>query len=132
MVIQLNRRYLFWAVLLFVSEVLIAVYVHDQLIRPYIGDFLVVILLYCMVKAVINIPVKTAAIGVLLFSYLIETLQYFKFVSVIGLGHSKLANILIGNYFAWMDMVAYTAGIVTVWAVESRSTAKQPLEAGRW
>ncbi|WP_092559518.1 hypothetical protein [Anaeromicropila populeti] len=32
-------------------EVLIARYVHDTVIRPYIGDVLVVIVLYCLVRS---------------------------------------------------------------------------------
>ncbi|MDB5012957.1 MAG: hypothetical protein JWQ25_1159 [Daejeonella sp.] len=52
--------------------------------------------------------------SVLVFSYLVETLQYFRIVHHLGLDHSENANILIGNYFTWVDMLAYTLGIAFV------------------
>jgi hypothetical protein len=114
-----NRKYCALAVSLFIIEVLIALYMHDKFIRPYAGDFLVVILLYFMVRSVWQAPVLKVAIPVLIFSYIVETLQYFNFVKMIGLQHSKLANIVIGNHFAWEDIIAYTLGILLVIIVEN-------------
>ena len=98
-------------ILLFLTEVLIAMYVHDNFIRPYVGDFLVVILLYCFACSFIQAPVVPMALAVLLFSYLIETLQYFNAVQLLGLGNSRLANVVLGNYFTWADIISYTLGI---------------------
>ena len=107
------------AVIIFIVEVLIALYITDNFVRPYVGDVLVVILIYYFVKAFFRIPVWPLAIGTLLFSYLIETLQYFQFVKLIGLGDNKFANIVIGNSFAWEDMIAYTVGIAFVVLIET-------------
>ena len=115
---QLNKKYLIIATILFIIEIFIAVYVHDDFVRPYIGDLLVVILLYCLVRSFLKISMSIACLSVLLFSYLIETLQYFNFVQLIGLGHSQAANIIIGNYFTWIDIVAYTLGILLVFGIE--------------
>lgn len=104
--------------LLLVTEILIALFVHDRFVRPYVGDYLVVILLYCAVKSFFNWPVLPTAIAVLAFSYVIEALQYFNLVGRLGLQHNQLANTIIGNSFAWEDMVAYMLGIVTVVALE--------------
>jgi hypothetical protein len=110
----LNLRFLLFAIILLVIEVLIALYVYDSFVRPYVGDYLVVILVYCFVKAFIKVsPLKTA-IGVLLFAYLVEFLQYFKFLEMIGLENNKLAKIILGHGFEWIDLVAYTLGIATV------------------
>lgn len=38
--------------LLLLLEALIAVFVHDRFVRPYLGDVLVVVLLYCLARAV--------------------------------------------------------------------------------
>lgn len=113
-----NKQYAILALGLFVIEVLIALYVHDTIIRPYIGDLLVVILLYCFVRAFTRLPAIPVAIGVLLFSYGIETLQYFQWVDRLGLGHSTLARTVIGSTFQWIDLVAYTLGIAIVLGVE--------------
>lgn len=128
--LRFNLRYFSAAILLFIIEVLIALYVHDAIIRPYIGDVLVVILIYCFVKSFVNTPIVPTAIAVLLFSYLIETLQYFQYVKLLGLQDSHLANVVMGNYFAWTDMLAYTIGIVVVLIAE-RYSNKEKTTAGQ-
>lgn len=113
-----NKKYLLIAVFLFIIEVLIALYVKDAIIRPYVGDFLVVILLYCMVRTVVDAPVMKIAVAVLLFAYLIEGLQYMNVIQWLGLQHNKAANIIIGNRFEWIDMLAYTLGVICIVLVE--------------
>ena len=109
-----NRRYFALMVALLFIEVFIAVYVHDGFVRPYLGDFLVVILLYCFLKSFLKFSVWKAAILVWLFSFFIEGMQYLNVIGVLGLEQSKIARTVIGHSFSWMDLVAYTAGIGTV------------------
>lgn len=59
-----------------------------------------------------------AASLVLFFSFAIETAQYFNTVEKIGMQDSKIATVVLGNSFAWMDLLAYTLGIVSVIVVE--------------
>lgn len=113
-----NRKYFALFILLFIIEVFIALYINDRIIRPYFGDILVVILIYCFIKSFLKAPVLKMAIFVLIFSFLVEISQYFKLVEHIGLGHSKIARIVMGTTFVWMDFVAYTAGIIIVLLVE--------------
>lgn len=117
-IIKFKKQYFILAILIFVIEVLIAKYVHDKIIRPYIGDVLVVILIYCFFKSFLNKSVITIAISTLIFSYLIETLQYFNIVNLLSLQNSKLARTIIGTSFSWKDILAYTAGIILVLVVE--------------
>lgn len=112
------KNYFVLTLILLFIEVLIGVYMHDAIIRPYGGDFLVVILLYCLVKSFTGLQTWTAAIGVLLFSYLVETLQYFHIVNLLGLETSRIAYIIIGTSFAWSDLLAYALGIIVVLATE--------------
>ncbi len=123
--LKFNKYYFLCFVSLFLTEIFIAVYIHDDFIRPYVGDFLVVILLYTFIKSFLNFPVKNLAVAVLLFAYLVETLQYFNVVTLIGLKNSKLANLIIGNYFAWADLVAYTLGFILILILESNRSEKQ-------
>jgi hypothetical protein len=124
--IRFQKSYFFLSLLLFITEILIAVFVHDKFIRPYVGDFLVVILIYCFVKAWIDAPFRALALAVLLFAYTIEVLQYFNLVKRLGLQQSRLANIIIGNSFAWSDMIAYTLGILLVVLLERRNRIPTP------
>lgn len=116
--LKLNDRYFFLTVLLFGIEVLIAVFAHDRIIRPYIGDVLVVMLIYCFVKSFADTPYFVTAIAVLLFSYIIEISQYFNIVDVLGLQNSAVARTVMGTSFAWMDLIAYTAGAAIIIFVE--------------
>jgi hypothetical protein len=125
-VLGFNPVYFIFTVILLVTEILIAVYVHDRFIRPYFGDVLVVILVYCFLKTFLNIRVIHAAAAALLFSYAIETLQYFDIVTRLSLEDSKYLAVMIGNSFAWEDMVAYTAGIAIVLFFEYVSRNKKP------
>jgi hypothetical protein len=88
-------------------------------VRPYFGDYLVVIFLYCLAKAFLRISPIRIIIGVLLFAYLIETLQYFYILKILGWEDVVLARIILGNGFEWWDLVAYTLGSATVVLVES-------------
>ena len=111
---QFNKNYFVLALLLFIVEVLIALYVHDSFYRPYFGDFLVVIFLYCFLKAFVKISVWRAAIIVLLFSFFVEFTQYLNLITLLGLQKSGLAKAVLGTSFSWEDLVCYTAGILCV------------------
>lgn len=119
-----NKNYFILAILLFITEILIALYLHDNFIRPYGGDFLVVILVYCMVKTCLNTPIVPTAIAVLLFAYVVEILQYFRLIAWLGLQHSRLACIILGTSFSWTDMLCYTLGITLVIIVEIGRSSK--------
>lgn len=113
-----NLKFFLFALVLFIVEVLIALFVRDSIIRPYGGDYLVVMLVYCAVKTFIKIAPLKLAIGVLLFSYCMEVLQYFHIVDRLGLANNQLARTVIGSGFAWLDLLAYTLGIITVLILE--------------
>ena len=118
-ILKFNRLYFVLAVLLFGIEILIAKFAHDQIIRPYVGDLLVVILIYCFVKSFLDTPYLNTSLAVLVFSYAVETLQYFHVINWLGLEHSNIARIIIGTYFEWIDLIAYTIGISIVIYLES-------------
>lgn len=115
---RFNKNYFLLFVLLFVTEVLIALYVHDNFIRPFFGDFLVVILVYTFVMSFINAPKIAVAVGVLLFAFVVELSQYLQLIELLGLHDSKLAKTVMGNSFMWEDILMYVLGIVFTLGVE--------------
>lgn len=106
-------------------EVLIALFVRDRFIRPYFGDYLVVILIYCFLKSFLKLPVLATAIAVLLLSFGIELLQYCNFIAMIGLEENELARTVIGTSYQWPDLVAYVLGILTVIIAEQLVSKKR-------
>ncbi len=116
--LKFRYQYALLTVILFLIEVFIAVFVHDRIIRPYIGDLLVMVLVYTAVRSILNIRVNIAVIASLLFCYTIEILQYFQLVTWLGWQNSKLACIVIGNSFSFEDLLAYTLGAIFVFLIE--------------
>lgn len=109
--ITFNRRYFFFSIIIFVIEVFIVLFVRDKFVRPYIGDLLVVIFLYALLKAFLKLKVITAATTVLVFACIIEFLQYFKIVHLLGLENSTSARVILGSTFEWEDIFVYMVGI---------------------
>lgn len=109
-----NKNYFSLTVVSFILEVIIVIFINDHFIRPYFGDFLIVILLYCFLKSFINLSIIKAALSVLSLSFLIEFLQYIKLLEWFGLGNSKSAQLILGSHFSWIDIFAYTTGIMFV------------------
>lgn len=115
---RFHKKYFLLTLFLFIIEIFIALYVKDSIIRPYGGDFLVVILLYFFVKTFWKGSNIQIAISVLLFAYLIEILQYFQLVKLLGLEGNRFAEIAIGTGFSWWDLLAYTLGILVVYFLD--------------
>lgn len=109
-----NFKYFLAFCLLLTVEVGIALFVHDTIIRPFIGDLLVVILIYCFVRTFMNIQYLKAIIGVVLFAYSVEVIQATSFIDWVGFSNNKIAKIILGTTFDWKDILAYTLGGVVI------------------
>ena len=100
-----------FAVILII-EILIALFVRDSFIRPYGGDILVTILICCLMRMIFLDKIPLLPLWVFLFAVLIEVLQNFDIVSLLGLGDIKFFVILIGNSFSFVDIICYAVGCV--------------------
>jgi len=118
MTLILNKKYIFLTIALFLTEVCIALFVNDRFVRPFIGDVLVVILIYCFLRIFLNFSDWKIALGVLMFAFVIETLQYFDFVKIIGFENNRIISTALGRTFSWFDMLAYLVGFGLIIAAE--------------
>lgn len=110
-----NKSKLFYlciTILLVILEVYIAIYVHDDFIRPIVGDFIVVWLLYCFVRIFIKQPPKYLALYVFVFAGLVEISQYFHLVELLHVEDITFLRVLLGTTFDVWDIVAYGIGCV--------------------
>jgi len=121
--LSFNKYYFVLAIAVLLIEIVIALFIRDRFIRPYLGDVLVVILVYCSIKTIINLRPFVAALISFLFACLVETGQYFNLVQILGLENNQLASIIIGNSFSWEDIVAYGAGALIIWCVDVKYKA---------
>lgn len=112
---QFRKKYFAYTILLFLLELFIAMFVQDKFIRPYLGDFLVVILIYCFLRTFLTVTKFKIALGTLIFAYMVEVSQYFKLIEILGREDNRVARMVLGNAFSWEDMIMYTLGVVLVW-----------------
>lgn len=120
--LQFELKYFFWFLSLLVVEVGIALYAHDEFFRPFVGDFLAVIALYFLVRSFLRLTYFKALMASLLFSYVIEFLQYVDFLAIVHLKSNKFLRIVFGSTFHWGDILAYTLGAIVVFLVENKRT----------
>ncbi|WP_370337655.1 DUF2809 domain-containing protein [Parvularcula marina] len=95
---------------LFLLLALIALYVRDDIIRPFGGDILVVIFLYFALRSVTNWPRAVSALIVLGFAVIIEVSQGLGLVERLNLDGNPLASVILGATFDPMDLLAYSIG----------------------
>ena len=95
---------------LLITEVLIALFVHDNFIRPYVGDMLVTILLCCSCRIVFPKGIHALPIYVFVFAALVEIGQYFHVVALLGLENNKLLSAILGTTFSFIDLICYAVG----------------------
>ncbi len=111
--------YIIAFVILFLIEVVIAVYVHDRFIRPYVGDVLVVVVLYCLVRSLFPEKIRLMPIYIFIFAAFVEFMQYFNIVEMLGLQDNRIARIVIGSTFDWGDILCYFVGCLILGLYEA-------------
>ncbi|KPU44743.1 hypothetical protein OXPF_18290 [Oxobacter pfennigii] len=107
-----NFKYILAFLILLMIEVIIALFVKDNFIRPYAGDILVVILMYTFIKGIVKKPIHFLPIYLFIFSALIEAAQYFRIVDILGLRDNKLISTIMGTSFDIKDIMCYLAAAV--------------------
>ena len=105
--------YIISFLLIFCIEVLIALYVRDNFIRPYVGDMLVVVLVYSFVRIFLPTGIPRMPFYVFLFACFVEVLQYFRLVETLGITN-RAARIILGSTFDWADIACYAVGCVFI------------------
>lgn len=112
MLMKKRLPYIILLIILIAVEVVIAITQHDNIIRSYGGDTIVVWAVYCLVQSVLGGKNNhyVVHICVLAFAFVVEFLQKIHIVDLIGLGDIKFFRILIGTSFAVEDLIAYALG----------------------
>ena len=106
------------AFIILIIEILIALFVNDEFIRPYGGDILVVILLGCITRIAFPNGIKLLPVWIFIFAVMVEIAQGINIVSVLGLNDITFFRILIGTSFSFIDILCYGAGCILFWLAE--------------
>ena len=95
---------------LLLVEICIGLFVHDDFIRPYIGDVLVTVLLCCLCRCVKPEGMPLLPVWVLLFSILVECAQLIEIPALDG----TLLGTILGSTFDIADLICYAIGCALI------------------
>lgn len=111
--------YVIATILIFLIELFIALFVRDKFIRPYVGDMLVVVLIYTFLRSIFPEKPRFLPLYVFLFAAGVEALQGIRIVELLGLQNKRFFSVLIGSTFDWKDIVCYGVGcaLLGMWEV---------------
>ena len=98
-------------VLLVGVEVVIALTQHDNFIRNYGGDVIVMWVLYCLVQMVLGGKNNHYVVNLCLlaFAFAVEFVQKWGFVDKFGI-ENQFLRVLFGTSFVVEDLLSYLAG----------------------
>ncbi len=105
------KQRLLWAAAFFVllaTEVCIALFVHDRFVRPYLGDVLAVVTVYCGARIVFPQRFVWLSAAVMMLAVGVELLQLTDFSSLFGEG--SFMAVLLGSTFDLHDLLCYAIG----------------------
>ncbi len=91
-------------------EVCIALFVHDRFVRPYVGDMLVTVVVYCAARIVFPKQIKFMSAAVFLFAAVVELVQLTDFSELFPEG-GIIATVL-GSTFDPKDLLCYAVGCI--------------------
>ncbi|MEI7487374.1 MAG: DUF2809 domain-containing protein [Chryseobacterium sp.] len=127
---KFSLKYFAATILIFLVEVLIATKLKDIFfVRAYLGDVIVVILLYTLVKSFFIVNNQKLILGILAFSCLIEFEQFFNIAEKLGFQQGSLMYIVIGNSFSWIDILCYVAGCLLFFLFVKFVNSKEEINA---
>ncbi|WP_410005974.1 DUF2809 domain-containing protein [Aequorivita nionensis] len=114
---HLKWRYFSAFLILLLIEFTIAYFHFNPFIRGFLGDVLVMLLLYSFLKIFIKNNVFNIAISVLGFAFLVELLQFLKLSEILKI-KSKIILTVLGSVFDVWDLVAYFIGFLLILLIE--------------
>lgn len=124
---KINYKYLISFIMLLISEVTIALFINDKIIRLYIGDILIIILMYTFIRSFIKKPIKFISIYLFVFATLVEIIQYFKILELLNLQNNKILSTILGSTFDIKDVLCYLTGSIILLVFDNRNTLKEKL-----
>lgn len=96
----------------------------NRLIRGFLGDLVIVMVLYSFFKSIADFDSVKLSIFIISFSFLLETLQYFKIILLLGFKENYLTKIIFGSVFDPFDLLAYLIGVFLIFSIDTRIILK--------
>lgn len=117
---RFSLKYFLLTIFIFLIEFSIATVFKDWFfVRAYLGDVIVVMLIYTFILTFFEVRNKDwLVLGILIFSVVIEFLQHLKLAEVLGFQEGSIGYIVIGNSFSCIDILCYGVGCLLIWLIK--------------
>ncbi len=123
--IKMKKRLIFGGCALAVlcAEVLIALFVRDRFVRPYLGDVLAVVFVYLGLRTLF--PEKPKLVSVIAFGIAaaVELLQLTGLSGIFGEG--SVFSVIVGGTFDFADLACYFVGAAVCFFLDFRLNFKK-------
>lgn len=118
----MKRRLVYFCltILCLIACIFIVILFNDnQFIRGFIGDIIVISLIYFFIKIFYDFHAVKLTVFTLLVAFITEFLQYIKITTFFGLEHNTIAQLILGSVFDPYDLIAYTIGAILVYIIDT-------------
>ncbi|WP_083244021.1 DUF2809 domain-containing protein [Leptospira tipperaryensis] len=123
----MKRRLIYVGFLFFFLSlcfVIVQFFDSNRLVRGFLGDLIIVMVLYSFFKSIADFDSVKLSIFIILFSFVLETLQYFKIIRLLGFKENYLTKIIFGSVFDPLDLLAYLIGVFLIFSIDTRIILK--------
>ncbi|SNY05852.1 Protein of unknown function [Orenia metallireducens] len=111
--------YMGLALFSFILGLLIVVFFSNYyFIRGVLGDLLIVVFTYSLIKSFYQVDSKLLSFIVILAFFMVEGFQYLNLIKYIGLSENKIAKIVLGATFDPIDLLFYLLGGLLVYYID--------------
>lgn len=97
-------------------EVLIAVFVHDSFVRPYLGDVLAVVFVWLGLRVLFSEKPRYMSLAAFGIAVAVELLQLTNLSELFGKG--SVFSVIVGGTFDFADILCYFCGGVFCFIID--------------
>lgn len=87
-------------------EILIALFVHDEFVRPYLGDILAVVCVYFLARIFLHNKPRYLSVFVTAFAFVVELVQ----LTPLSEHLPSPLSVIVGGTFDVKDLLCYLVG----------------------
>lgn len=124
-----NRRRLFFLCALALLALCIAIVLlfrTQAFVRGFVGDVLIVMLIYSACKALADFPSGRLALATLAFAFAVEAGQGLRLLALLGIPENLFTRLVFGAVFDAWDLLAYTIGVALIYGVDRVTISERP------
>lgn len=115
---SIRALYFTLVILIFITEVAIALGLGGPFVRGSVGDILVIGLVYYFLRGIGRYATRPTLIQALVIGYVVEGLQAIHLADLLGLQRGGVLYTVIGNTFTVSDLMMYTIGGILAYGID--------------